>query len=511
MSDLILVERDDGIATVVFNRPKMRNAISLAMWAEIARVTEELAKDDSVRAIVYRGAGTRGLRLRRRHLGVPGEPQGHRDARSRYNKHDRGRLQRHPRVPQADGGHDLRLLHGRRDGAWPWRCDFRFAAEGSKFGIPAARLSIIYGLDPVHQLVDLVGPAYAKDILYSARTVDDQEALRIGFIQRLVPADDLEKHTYDYLRGVAANAPLSVRGTKAQVQAIFDGITDAHREKLRVLGIETFDSAGLQGRHARIPREAAAPVPGPLAGPAADAPAHRGPLLHAAQPARGQRHVRRDRGAEPRPRRPSATRSTVRPLGRRTGFHTLDRWLYNARRRAGAARATSTSWSGWISTAFSGRGAGAVPFVASLKGIIADELRNERGWVRALLTRAGALGAPQHRARRPRHGAEPLLAPRWPRRRVRRARRSPRRGARADRPRGLGRRVRRAPRRPRTGVPSCSPSRACTRASASQDLLHAAADAPHANPRRAGPHRRTGAGVSARCVALHASWASARR
>ena len=62
-------------------------------------------------------------------------------------------------------------------------------------------------------------------------------------IQRLVPADDLEKHTYDYLRGVAANAPLSIRGTKAQVQAIFDGITEAHREKLRVLGIETFESA----------------------------------------------------------------------------------------------------------------------------------------------------------------------------------------------------------------------------------------------------------------------------
>src|SRR6185295_8060734 len=57
MSDLIQVERDDSIATVVFNRPKMRNAISLAMWAEIASVTNELAVDEAVRAIVYRGAG----------------------------------------------------------------------------------------------------------------------------------------------------------------------------------------------------------------------------------------------------------------------------------------------------------------------------------------------------------------------------------------------------------------------------------------------------------------------
>src|SRR5438034_9894361 len=53
----ILVEHEGPIATVVFNRPQMRNAISLAMWSEIARVTEGLAKDDSVRAVVYRGAG----------------------------------------------------------------------------------------------------------------------------------------------------------------------------------------------------------------------------------------------------------------------------------------------------------------------------------------------------------------------------------------------------------------------------------------------------------------------
>ena len=121
-------------------------------------------------------------------------------------------------------------------------CDLRFAAEGSKFGIPAARLSIIYGLDPVHQLVDLVGPAYAKDILYSARAVEADEAYRIGFIQRLLPVAELESYTYDYLRKVAANAPLSIRGTKTQVRAIFEGITDRHRDELRTLGLETFDS-----------------------------------------------------------------------------------------------------------------------------------------------------------------------------------------------------------------------------------------------------------------------------
>ena len=249
MSDLIQVERDDSIATVVFNRPKMRNAISLAMWAEIASVTNELAIDEAVRAIVYRGAGRQAFASG---ADISEFQENRKDIATAlaYNKTTEAAYNAIRVCPKPT----VAMVYGYCMGgamAVAMACDFRFAAQGARFGIPAARLSIIYGLDPVHQLVDLVGPAYAKDILYSGRALDDQEALRIGLIQRLVPADDLEKHTYDYLRGVAANAPLSIRGTKAQVQAIFDGITEAHREKLRVLGIETFESADYkEGRRA---------------------------------------------------------------------------------------------------------------------------------------------------------------------------------------------------------------------------------------------------------------------
>lgn len=240
MSDQVLVEREGAIATVVFNRPKMRNAISLAMWGEIASVTEELSRDDAVRAIVYRGAGRQAF------------ASGADISEFRENRKDTATALAYNKTTEA-AYNGIRLcpkptvamIFGFCMGgamAVAMACDLRFAAEGSKFGIPAAKLSIIYGLDAVHQLVDLVGPAYAKDILYSGRALDDQEALRIGLIQRLLPADDLETSTYGYLRTVADNAPLSIRGTKAQVQAIFDGITDAHREQLRQMGIATFDS-----------------------------------------------------------------------------------------------------------------------------------------------------------------------------------------------------------------------------------------------------------------------------
>jgi enoyl-CoA hydratase/carnithine racemase len=121
-------------------------------------------------------------------------------------------------------------------------CDLRFAAEGSKFGIPAAKLSIVYGASAVGQLVELVGPAYAKDILYSARTFGDREALAIGFIQRLVPAADLERTTYEYLRGVAENAPLSVRGAKVTIDSYVAGLTDERRDRIRALSLQTFES-----------------------------------------------------------------------------------------------------------------------------------------------------------------------------------------------------------------------------------------------------------------------------
>jgi enoyl-CoA hydratase/carnithine racemase len=240
MSADVLVQQEGGIATVVFNRPRMRNAISLAMWGEIGRITEGLAKDDSVRAVVYRGAGHEAFASG---ADISEFEQNRKDTETAlaYNKqtaaaYDAVRLCPKPTVAMVFGF----CMGGAM--AVAMACDLRFAAEGAKFGIPAAKLSIIYPLDAVHQLVDLVGPAYAKDILYSGRTLEAAEAHRIGFIQRLVPAADLEAHTYDYLRTVAANAPLSVRGTKSQIQAIFEGITDAHREQLRRFALETFNS-----------------------------------------------------------------------------------------------------------------------------------------------------------------------------------------------------------------------------------------------------------------------------
>jgi enoyl-CoA hydratase/carnithine racemase len=240
MSDHVLLERDGAIATVVFNRPRMRNAISLGMWAEIARVTEELAKDDSVRAVVYRGAGTDAFASG---ADISEFEENRKDAETAlaYGRTTEAAYSAVRSCPKPT----VAMVFGFCMGgamAVAMACDLRFAAEGSRFGIPAAKLSIIYPIEAVRQLVELVGPAVAKDILFSARSLDAGEALRIGFIQRLVPASELVTHTYDYLRGVAANAPLSVRGSKAQIQAIADGLGQEHRRRLAEMQLQTFNS-----------------------------------------------------------------------------------------------------------------------------------------------------------------------------------------------------------------------------------------------------------------------------
>jgi enoyl-CoA hydratase/carnithine racemase len=236
----VLVERDGAVATVVLNRPRVRNALNLAMWVELARATERLGKDDGVRAIVYRGAGTQAFAS-----GADiSEFTAHRTdtaAAVRYNAQADGASE----VIRACPKPTVAMVFGYCMGgamAVAMACDLRFAAEGAKFGIPAGRLGIIYPAVAIGQLVDLVGPAYAKDILFSGRTVDDREALAMGFVQRLVPAADLERTTYEYLRQVADNAPLSVHGAKAMVEAYVMGLAGERREQLDALVLQAYGS-----------------------------------------------------------------------------------------------------------------------------------------------------------------------------------------------------------------------------------------------------------------------------
>jgi enoyl-CoA hydratase len=97
-------------------------------------------------------------------------------------------------------------------------CDIRIAAEGSKFGIPAAKLGLGYAYDGVKKLVDIVGPAYAREVFFTARQFNTDEALRMGLVNQVVPSEELETTVENMAKTIAGNAPLTVRAAKQIVR-----------------------------------------------------------------------------------------------------------------------------------------------------------------------------------------------------------------------------------------------------------------------------------------------------
>ena len=99
-------------------------------------------------------------------------------------------------------------------------CDLRLATDASKFGIPAAKLSVGYRHGGIRKLVDLVGPSAAKDIFFTARQIPAPEALTMGLINKMVPNDKLEATVGEYCEAICANAPLTITAVKQIIEQI---------------------------------------------------------------------------------------------------------------------------------------------------------------------------------------------------------------------------------------------------------------------------------------------------
>ena len=96
-------------------------------------------------------------------------------------------------------------------------CDLRICGEGSRFSIPAAKLGLGYGFAGLQRLVQLIGPAFAKEMLFTARLFSAAEAYAMGLVNRVVPDDQVEGYAGEYARTISANAPLTVDAAKAVV------------------------------------------------------------------------------------------------------------------------------------------------------------------------------------------------------------------------------------------------------------------------------------------------------
>jgi enoyl-CoA hydratase/carnithine racemase len=212
MADEILCEIADGIATLTLNRPEKRNAMNTAVLDGLRLHFDELEEHRDVRVVVVRGAGKAfcsGMDL---------------DEMSRKQREAAdpetgvtALLQRIERSPHPT----IALIHGDAYAGGcelALHCDLRVAADGVRFAMPLARIGLVVPFPLGMKLVEIVGPAAAREILLTGRPLDARRALEIGMVHRVVAAAEVEAATYDLARAIADNAPLSLRGTKAMIR-----------------------------------------------------------------------------------------------------------------------------------------------------------------------------------------------------------------------------------------------------------------------------------------------------
>jgi len=129
--------------------------------------------------------------------------------------------------------------------------DIRIAAQDSTFGIPAAKLGIAYGYDGLRHLVSLVGPSWARLIMYTGMKIKSAEALRIGLVDRVVPNEELWAATMEIARTISDNAPLAIQAAKITIAQVLKDPANRDMEAIKRIGAACMDSEDFrEGRQA---------------------------------------------------------------------------------------------------------------------------------------------------------------------------------------------------------------------------------------------------------------------
>jgi enoyl-CoA hydratase len=237
----IRVERHETVVTVTLDRPHKLNALTLAMWRDLGAVMRDLSADESVRAVIVRGAGERAF--------SPGNDIGefHTHRSNSRQAYDYGRVMHataaaldacpHPLIAQihglcVGGGLEIAAL-----------CDIRICATSSRFGAPIKNLGLVMAYPELAPLVRLVGADVTLQILLEGRVFDAAQAKDLGLVSRVVPDDQVQAAALESARLIAEGAPLVARWHKRFVRRLRDAtpMTEAeYRECFDCFDTEDF-------------------------------------------------------------------------------------------------------------------------------------------------------------------------------------------------------------------------------------------------------------------------------
>ena len=217
----MLAEVEGAIGWLTFNKPERRNAVSLDMWEAIPGLLAAFERDPAVRVIVLRGAGDKAF-VSGADISQFEKTRATADANVVYER----AFEAASDALTGCGKPTIAMIRGYCIGggmAIAASCDLRLATEGSTFGIPASRLGVGYGAAGVKKLLDLVGPAFTKEIFLTARHFTAIEAQGMGLVNRVLPDAGLEAFTRGYCAMLAENAPLTMAAIRRTVTELSRG------------------------------------------------------------------------------------------------------------------------------------------------------------------------------------------------------------------------------------------------------------------------------------------------
>jgi enoyl-CoA hydratase/carnithine racemase len=215
-TEQLLVDVDGGIATITFNNPAKRNALSLEMRTALPTALQALQDDDDVRVVVITGAGDRAF-VSGADISEFGQRRTAPEARAEYDRSGADIARSWVALDKPI----IAMIRGYCIGGGlvtALQADIRIAADDAQFGVPAARLGLGYGFGGVELLASTVGASWAAEILFSARRLTADEALRIGLVNRVVPVDELRPTVMELAGAITQNAPLTVAAVKAALK-----------------------------------------------------------------------------------------------------------------------------------------------------------------------------------------------------------------------------------------------------------------------------------------------------
>jgi enoyl-CoA hydratase/carnithine racemase len=212
----LIVEKKGAVGWIVFNQPAKKNAINDAMWRGIPEAMKQFDADREVRCVAFRGAGTEAF-ASGADISEFAKIRAERAAVTQYD----GLLDRVLQSIQGSPKPSVAMIHGFCMGGGlevALACDLRYCGRSAQFGIPAAKLGLAYSVEGHKRLLETVGHARAREIMFLGRRYPADEALAMGLVHRVLEDQSLEAFVDEVIDTLIQNAPLSIANSKTQIE-----------------------------------------------------------------------------------------------------------------------------------------------------------------------------------------------------------------------------------------------------------------------------------------------------